>query len=164
MSGYVGIAENNVITGINIPNDELTDSELIDLIGALYSQANDINRQVEDDLTEGNRRGPEWVGKAKHARRIYLKRVDELRVEAASRGFDEPVPEIAEKAAQGRAIHEAQMKSMAQKASHLASDGSHAELFLAAARKCLSPDDRQRIWDRAREMFPNNVLVKQDLK
>jgi hypothetical protein len=70
----------------------MSDADLGEEINKLSLHVNDISRQLDDNLAETDQRDVEvakWRNRAGNARRIFNRRIDELRIEAQKRGLYE---------------------------------------------------------------------------
>ena len=75
-----------------IKPSSMSDADLGEEINKLNLHVNDISRQLDDNLAEADQRDIEvakWRNRAGNARRIFNRRIDELRIEAQKRGLHE---------------------------------------------------------------------------
>lgn len=155
----------------------LSDKQLIDDLSSIRVTVADISRQLDDDKEDEIKRGDRWRGDAKKARRYQLLRIDQLTEEARRRGLVAAIPALAEKVAL-QAIEAAQREASAREREERASiardairkqqeakearirssnerNKTQCEMFVQAAKALHSQATCLRIWDKAREMFPD---------
>ena len=157
---------------------ELSDSDLLAEFARLTIESNDISGQLADDKEDGFSRDQMWRGRARKARRIRLVRLDQISFELKRRNphVDSAINEQkgekfrAEQAAaeerkrEKAAAHAAFLERGAEiqrlKAERIAIHNkksmTQAELFVKAAHFMYSRDDCDKIWERAKTLFPHN--------
>jgi hypothetical protein len=137
---------------------EWSDAELQAAYDDALVTTSDIKRQLADDDEDGRRRGGEWRGKARAARRYAVQMADRVWREMDRR---KSAARTIKNANHVQSLRELQEKNerLREKLRTFATerDASKAqcEMFVKAAHRVFSRDECDRIWQRARELFPD---------